>query len=321
MSQPQWALPPQAPAPQYAPPQYPTVQPQQPQYQAFAPSAPAPQFAPQPQYAPQQFAPQPYTPPAQALPPGSLNAFMDQPKVGRPNSISWKGAPDGSTIAGVVAADPTDRDVVVDTDPQTKAIKTYRDGSPRYVLVLTLQLPGPTAAFPDGQASLYCRGNLWEDLQTAAVAAGRANGLPKAGDHLSITLVERKPGRGTIPRNIFKVSLTPGEPGGTAPQQPSAPAYQQPPVPTQLPAQPVPQPQQMAPAQDPWAQQAPTPPAQGVQMPAPIPPAPGANGQAQAQPQEQPQQPAQQPQMPQLDAAQAALLQQFMAAQQQGVTQ
>lgn len=309
MTQPQWGQ----PAPQYQPPQYPTVQPAT-QFPAFTPQAPAPQapyapptpqfgpsYTPQPQYG---FPSQPQ-PPAQALPPGSLNAFMEQPKVGRPQSISWKGAPDGSTISGTVVSDPTDRDVVVDTDPNTKAIKTYRDGSPRYVLVLTLQLPGPTPVFTDGMASLYCRGNLWEDLQSAAVAAGRANGLPKAGDHLSITLVERKPGRGTIPRNIFKVTVTP--------------SGQQPPVPTQLPAQPVPQPQ--VPAQDPWAhgpQEAPS-----WQAPAPIPPAPGVNGQPQEQAQPAAQAPAQ-PQAPQLDATQAALLQQFMASQQapqQGVAQ
>ncbi len=266
-----WGFQPQAPAPQqYAPAPAPQYQPQAPAY--------APQQAPQ-----QAWGFQPQAPaPAQPLPQGDLSAFFGQPKTGRAPAVSWKGVPDGTTLAGIVKSDVTDADVVADTDPQTKALKTWRDGSPRYVLIVTLITQG-------GEVSLYCRGDLWDKLNAAMAAAGR-QGAPKAGDSLSVTLVERQPGRGTVPKNIFSVQYATGDAGNTAPVQhveASAPAPQ---------AAPQPMPEAPAPA-----------PAQHVEAPAPAP---------QAAPAPLPQAPAQQaPAAAGLSAEQAALLAKLQGGQ------
>ena len=269
-------------APQFAPgPQYPQA-PQFPTPPAY-PQAPAP-FG-------QQYG-QPFYPqaPAQPLPQGDLAAFYGQPKTGRPAAVSWKGAPDGYTIAGVVAEDVTDKDVVPDTDPQTRQLKTFRDGSPKYALAVTLRVQ-PSQANPEGLATLYCRGDLWDKMDAAMKAAGR-HGAPKAGDVLYVSLVERRQGRGTVPRNIFAVQYALGgapDAAPTAPQAPEQPAPQvqapaftptapepvQAPVQQfapQAPAQPLPQQgaqpgvQFQAPAPQPPAQQAP---AASAGMPAP----------------------------------------------------
>ena len=240
---------PQAPAPQqYAPAPVPQYQPQAPAY--------APQQAPQ-----QAWGFQPQAPaPAQPLPQGDLSAFFGQPKTGRAPAFSWKGVPDGTTLAGIVKSDVTDADVVADTDPQTGALKTWRDGSPRYVLIVTLTTQG-------GEVSLYCRGELADKLNAAMAAAGR-QGAPKAGDSLSVTLVERQPGRGTVPKNIFSVQYATGDAGNTAPVQhveAQAPAPQAAPQP--LPEAPAPV-QPEAPAPAPQAAPAPLPQAPAQQAPA-----------------------------------------------------
>lgn len=272
-----------APAqPQYAPPpQFPGV-----------PAAPNPYAAPQfpvppayPQQAPfgQQFG-QPFYPqqaPAQPLPQGDLAAFYGQPKTGRPAAVSWKGAPDGYTVAGVVAEDVTDKDVVPDTDPQTRQLKTFRDGSPKYALAVTLRVQ-PSQANPEGLATLYCRGDLWDKMDAAMKAAGRT-GAPKAGDVMYVSLVERRQGRGTVPRNIFAVQYAVGGAPDAAPTAPSAAPQQVPQVQAPAPAPAAPEPVQ-APVQQ-FAPQAPVAPAPlpqqaypgaqpGVQFQAPAAPAP-----------------------------------------------
>ena len=270
-------------APQFAPgPQYP----QAPQFPGV-PAAPNPyaqQFPTPPAY-PQAPAPfgqqygQPFYPqaPAQPLPQGDLAAFYGQPKTGRPAAVSWKGAPDGYTIAGVVAEDVTDKDVVPDTDPQTRQLKTFRDGSPKYALAVTLRVQ-PSQANPEGLATLYCRGDLWDKMDAAMKAAGR-HGAPKAGDVLYVSLVERRQGRGTVPRNIFAVQYALGgapDAAPTAPQAPEQPAPQvQAPAFTPTAPEPVQAPVQQfapqAPAQ-PLPQQGAQPGVQ-FQAPAPQPPA------------------------------------------------
>ena len=271
----------QTPAPFQQAPQFPGV-----------PAAPNPYAAPQfpvppayPQQAPfgqqfgQPFYPQQQQAPVQPLPQGDLAAFYGQPKTGRAAAVSWKGAPDGYTVAGVVAEDVTDKDVVPDTDPQTRQLKTFRDGSPKYALAVTLRVQ-PSQANPEGLATLYCRGDLWDKMDAAMKAAGR-HGAPKAGDVMYVSLVERRQGRGTVPRNIFAVQYALGgapDAAPTAPQAPEQPAPQvQAPAFTPAAPEPVQAPmQQFAPAPaQPLPQQA-YPGAQpGVQFqaPAPQPPA------------------------------------------------
>ena len=267
---------PQAPqfqqAPQFAPP--PQFAPQQPAFPT-PPAYPQQQFAPQAPPAPygqqygQPFYQQPQAPqaPAQQAPAGSLDAFYGQPKTGRPPAISWKGKPDGTTIAGVVLEDATDKDVVADVDPQTKQLKTFRDGSPQYSLVLTLQVQ-PSQEHPDGRASLWCRGDLWEKLAAAMKTAGRS-GAPKAGDVIYVSLVERRQGRGTIPRNVFAVQYAAqGQDAPQAPAQPpAAPQWEQPPAAPQWEQPPAQAPVAPQPPAQPAAPQAPTAPPAPAQAP------------------------------------------------------
>ena len=197
-----------------------------------------------PQYAP---APYPQPMPMAPLPQGNLDTFFGQPKTGRAPALSWKGAPDGATVQAIVAEDVTDRDVVADTDPNTRQLRTYNDGSPRYVLVITL-LVAPSPTHPEGTASLYARGDVWEKMQAAMAAAGR-EGAPRRGDKVVITLTGRKPGRGTVPKNVFAVQYVRVDSDGI-PTAPAPQAWQQPPAP-------VPAVAPQAPAQpDPWAAQA-----------------------------------------------------------------
>ena len=215
------------------------------------------------------FAPQQNFPPAQAqapLPAGSLEAFRAQPRTDRPAAISWRDAPLGTTYVGTVIADCTDNDVIVDTDPTTKAPKTWRDGSPRFVLVVALQ-------FPDGnQASLYCRGQLWDAMSSAMSAAGRS-GTPKSGDVVQITLTERRQGRGAIPRNIFTVAYATAQ--GDAPPVQSDPAPVQS-APVQVQSAPAPVQAAPAPVQSAPVQAAPAP-VQAAQAPVQAAPAPQGN--------------------------------------------
>lgn len=235
------------PAPQqYAPPA-----PQQ-----YAPPA-APQYVPPTQpgypqgYAPQ--APQQHQGPVGAT--GSIDEFYAQPSTGGGKGISWKGKPDGTSYIGVVARDVSSADIQQDSDPMTKQLKFYRDGRPQFAMAVPLVLNHPD--FPEGEARLFVRGQLRDEL-TRAMAAVGVTGAPKAGDTLQVTLTHRKQGSGAVPQNIFAVVYTPA---GGAPAAPQSVA--------QVPAQPVAQP--VAPAQQYAAPAAPTAPAPQAPAAAPAP--------------------------------------------------
>lgn len=244
--------------PQYYPQQAPPQQqfPAQPQY-PMAP--PAPQYPAQQQYPGQPAYGAPQPPPVQ-LANGSIDDYYSQPSAGGGPSISWKDQPNGATVVGIVARDVTDGDIQQDTDPKTGQPKTYRDGRPQFVMKVTLTVqPSPT--FPDGEAALWVRGQMRDELVQAMGQAG-VKGAPQKGAVLQVTLVERKPGRGAIPKNVYSVSYTPpNEAGAVAPSPAPAPVAQQAPV------QPQAQPQQQFPAAQPQGQQVPAQFPQQVQQP------------------------------------------------------
>lgn len=253
----------------YGQPHYPGYPPPQ----QYAPPVQQP-YPPQPiqQGYPQQ-APQQYAPPVQQQAPappladGSLDAFYSQPNTGGGPGVSWKGKPDGYTIQGTVPRDVTNADVTQEVGaPNTQQAgipQTYRDGRPKFVMAVPLQLP-QSQEYPEGEARLFVRGQLRDELARAMSEAG-VSGAPTAGAVITVTLVQRKQGRGTIPQNVFAVNYTPA--GGQAPQvQPAAQPTQQPVQqfqPQQAPAQqqyaaPQAVPQYQPPAQQP-AQQAAAP--------------------------------------------------------------
>lgn len=230
-----------------------------------------PQGYPPPQQSPygpvQQYgyAQQPPVPQGPAPVAGTLDAFNSQPMGGGGPGLSFKDAPLGHTYTGTVTRDVVDADVQQDSDPKTKALKTYRDGRPQLVMGVPVQLDAPDANHPDGRATLYVRSGVRDAMAAAMSAAGITDTVPKAGDRFQLTLVERKQTGQAIAKSIYamqyargsQVSAVTGTPS-PAPTQPQAP---QPPV--QVPEQP----QAPAPQPDPWAAgQAPQP-----QAPAPQP--------------------------------------------------
>lgn len=239
--QPQYYPPQQAPQPGYGQPQqaYPA---QQMPPQAYAPGQ-------QPGYPQQQYA-QPYAQPQQQAPTapladGSLDAFYNQPNTGGGPGVSWKGKPDGYTVQGVVPRDVTNADVTQEVGaPNTQQAgqpQFYRDGRPKFVMAVPLQVP-VSPEYPEGEARLFVRGQLRDELSRAMSEAG-VQGAPTAGAVITVTLVERKQGRGAIPQNIFHVTYTPA--GGQPPainqpaqQQPAQAPMQQAPIQQQY-AQPV----------------------------------------------------------------------------------
>lgn len=217
-------------------PYYPPQAPQQfqapvaPPYQQPYAQPPVQQF--QPQYAsPQQYG-APQQPPAPPLVNGSLDAFYSQPTGGGPG-VSWKGKPNGYTIQGVVQRDVGDGDVTQEVGAPNTAQAgqplTYRDGRPKFVLAVPLQV-AQSQEFPDGDVRLFVRGQLREELTRAMSEAG-VTGSPKGGAIITVTLVERKQGRGTIPQNIFRVVYTPAGHPPPAVQQPQPQQYAQQPIP------------------------------------------------------------------------------------------
>jgi hypothetical protein len=262
-AQPGYAPPPQQPPVQQYPPQYPQ-----------APAPPAPQQYAPPGYAPQQgYAPVPQQPPAPPLASGTIDDYYSQPSSGGGPSISWSHngypKPEGTSYAGIVARDVTNADIQQQTDPKTGQPKFYRDGRPQFVMKVPLQVQ-PSQEFPDGEATLFVRGQMRDELVRAMGEQG-LDGAPRAGDGLSVTLVSRKPSRGGgMPQNVFAISYGRTQqaqgaaPAGTgapspapvqveqpqAPQQVAQPQYQ--PAPVQQYAQapaPAQVPQQAAPAQ------------------------------------------------------------------------
>lgn len=238
----------------YYPPQYPQA-PQQPQYPQQAYPTPVPQQVQQPFPGVQA----PPVQPQQPLPNGTLDDYYSQPTGGSGPSVSWANKPDGTTVSGIVARDVTDGDVVADTDPKTQAPKFYRDGRPKFVMKVPLKVQ-PSQEFPEGEATLYVRGQMRDELVRAMNEAG-ASGAPKGGDALTVTLTHRKPSRGGgNPMNVFAISYQPAA-GGTGAPSPAPVPQQQAPAPQAV--QQYPQ-QPQAPAQQ--AQQA--PPAAPSQPPA-----------------------------------------------------
>lgn len=233
--------------------QFPFQSPQQPAPQAqpqqfvYGPPAQTQQYAPPPQpYGQPTYQPAPQYPPmygaqqgqsvygqqpsvSQAPPPvaGTLDAFNSQPTGGGGPAFSWANAPIGMTVQATVARTVRDSDVQQDTDYKSKALKTFKDGRPQWVLVVPIMLATAHPKHPDGRASLYVKSGLRDALAAAMGAAG-APMPPQEGDQLQITLTDQKDTGQGNPKNIFSVQYHRPDSTALAPQpeqvqQPSAP--------------------------------------------------------------------------------------------------
>jgi hypothetical protein len=279
------------PAPGYVPqqqypPQPPVQQPpvQQPQFPAY-PQQQAPQYPPQQYGQAPGYPPAPPQQPAVPLATGSIDDYYGQPSAGGGPSISWKDKPIGHWYAGVVARDVTDADIQQQTDPQTKQPKFFRDGRPQFVMKVPLKVE-PSVDFPDGEATLFVRGQMRDELVRAMAESG-STGAPKAGATIIVQLAGKR-NTGAIPANQFAIQYQPpaGQGAGAASPAPAQQPVQQAPV-QQQPLQTIQngdqfvqgQPQQQVPTQpqfqQPVAQAVPQPIQQApVQQQAPAQPAP-----------------------------------------------
>lgn len=217
----------QPPMPQYPPqPQQGYPAPAYPQQPTYAP--PAPQYPPQQSY-PQAYAqPQyaPPAPPAQPLPTGTLDGYWQQPSSSGGPSFKFMDAnrqPQiGKSYAGFVARPVTDADVRPQTD-QAGNVQTYRDGRPKFVMVVPMQVQ-PSQEFPEGQAGWWVKGQARDELARAMAEAGAPAGAPEAGAFIQVTLVGIRQIPNRNPAYQYRVDYQRPQGAGQTPQQ--APAQQ-----------------------------------------------------------------------------------------------
>lgn len=270
----------------YAPAAYPQApapvqQPYPPQ-----PMAPAqyPGYPPQQGYAPApaQYAPQPAAPQV-PLATGSIDEYYSQPSTGGGAGLKFTGPNNqpmiGQSYVFQVTRPISNGDIQQQTDQAGKPL-TFRDGRPKFVMIVPVQLLEASPNHPDGLAKWYVKGAARDELARAMAEAGAPEGPPEHGAVVRVTLTgTRSSGAGMNPAHVFAVQYV--RPQGAAPVQPaaapaqpapeviSAPAQAMPPAPVQQYAQPpvagpgpVP-----APLQAPVAQAAPAPAPQAAPQP------------------------------------------------------
>ena len=171
------------------------------QYLAAFQNTAAPAATPQAQ--PQQG----YVNPAAVTPPqnlarGTLEDFYNQPTGGSAPSVTSKffnKRPQGSWLQMSVLSDATNADVRQQQTPQGVP-QTFRDGRPKFVLVVKVIVTGSSdgthvAEFPDGEATIWVKGTLADELRRAMTAGGDASGYPKGGAQIVMQSAGEKPSR------------------------------------------------------------------------------------------------------------------------------
>lgn len=243
------------------------------------PQQPGPYGQPQPQYgqqpgwqpAPPQYGPpqgyqqpQQYGPPQQQAPAGpppprvGLGDFFNAPAGSSGPSLGKFFTNVGQSVTVQVARALTDADVQVQTIPHTNQIATFRDNSPKTVMIVPVLLQ-PNSTFTDGRAGWYVQGQSRDELSRAMLAAGCTQDMlpagPEAGAVITITLAAKRPIPGFSDQNIWQITYRrPDGANGQAPNGQAQPQYQPvqdtPPQqyqqPQQLPGQPA-QPQYQQP--------------------------------------------------------------------------
>lgn len=214
---------PQAPVP--AQPAYPPAPPQQ--YPAQMPQQPAQGYA-QPQYPgyPQQAYPTPQQAPAQPSAPlatGTIDDYYSQPTVG--GGAGLKFSENNIPIIGQSYVFQVTRpigqgDIQQQTDQQGNGL-FFRDGRPKFVMIVPVQLLEPSPNHPDGLAKWYVKGAARDELARAMAEAGAPEGPPEAGAVIRVTLTgTRNSGAGRNPAHVFAIQYV--RPQGAPPVQPAA---------------------------------------------------------------------------------------------------
>ncbi|AHB79600.1 hypothetical protein PBI_VALIDUS_70 [Mycobacterium phage Validus] len=130
---------------------------------------------------------------------------------GGPASAKFKNV--GDTVGGVIAVEPEQRQ---QTDMKTNEPLTWKDGSPRMQLVVTVQtdLNDPEIEDDDGLRRLFVKGEMRKAVQKAVIAAG-AKGLDVGGE-LYVTFVGEgeKQGNLSAPK-LYRAEYRKPAPGAT----------------------------------------------------------------------------------------------------------
>jgi hypothetical protein len=114
----------------------------------------------------------------------------------------------GASITGVVAKDP---EVGQQTDFRTKVPLTWKDGSPKMQIIVTLktQLRDPQDPDDDGTRLLFVKGKNLTDAVRDAVTAAGARGIYTGGT-LAVTYIADGVAEGNLnPPKIYSASYTP----------------------------------------------------------------------------------------------------------------
>lgn len=212
---------PYAPPQQFIPPTapYPAQAPAQPQY----PGYPQQGYAP----APAQYAPQPAAP-VQPLAAGSIDDYYSQPSTGGGAGLKFTGPNNQPLINQSYVFQVTrpigNGDIQQQTNNQGVP-QTFKDGRPKFVMIVPVQLLEPSPNHPDGLAKWYVKGATRDELARAMAEAGAPEGPPEAGAVIRVTLTgTRQSGPGMNPAHVFAVQYV--RPQGAAPVAPAQPAPQ-----------------------------------------------------------------------------------------------
>lgn len=214
---------------QPAPPTYPPQQGYgQPQYQQAPPPGYGQQYGQQP---PQGYGqPQgPQGPPAQPLAQGTLEDFYNQRSASGGQGLKFTDDRTNQPMIGKryrfrITRPLVNGDVQQQTDKFGNGL-THRDGQPKLVLVVPVQLVIPDPLFPDGEAVWYVKGQARDELTRAMMEAGETETLPQMGAVVDVELARLKPsGKGMNPAHVFAIQYTPA---GAVPAQPdqAVPGY------------------------------------------------------------------------------------------------
>jgi hypothetical protein len=149
----------------------------------------------------------------------------------------------GDTIVGLVLGPPRKR---AQTDFNTGEVKTYKDGSPRYMYVVELQTELRERDDPndDGVRALFLKWHSLNAVRTAITAVG-AKGLKRGGVlTVQFTGTEPPPGGRGNPVKLYSASYIPPDDGFMADPAPPVRATPAPAPPPPPPPPPVPTPAQ-----------------------------------------------------------------------------
>ena len=115
-----------------------------------------------------------------------------------PKPVAWDNLPVGTRVGGIIVEDP---EVTQVTDVNTRAPRTFDDGSPMLQMAVIIDTGNadPAVQGDDGRRTLMIRGGFkYESSKKALADALKPHGLvvPRVGDHIVMTRIPNRTGAG-----------------------------------------------------------------------------------------------------------------------------